>query len=144
MSQERSQSPTSATLREPSPGPEHEVEHDDPPKEKINNREQSVAGESVSAMSSGSRNRQRNRGFRRRRRREKMPNLKEQTEDPMKNVNFSINKTATPNTQSGEQQEEPRRPHGQKEALKLRLDLNLEVDIQLKATIRGDVTLSLL
>ncbi|KAK0449559.1 uncharacterized protein EV420DRAFT_1766964 [Desarmillaria tabescens] len=35
--------------------------------------------------------------------------------------------------------------HGrQREALKLRLDLNLEVDIKIQARVNGDITLSLL
>ncbi|KAK0482353.1 hypothetical protein IW261DRAFT_1467373 [Armillaria novae-zelandiae] len=35
--------------------------------------------------------------------------------------------------------------HGkQREALKLRLDLNLEVDIHIQAKVNGDITLSLL
>ncbi|KAK0204171.1 hypothetical protein DFS33DRAFT_1384425 [Desarmillaria ectypa] len=38
-----------------------------------------------------------------------------------------------------------RAPHvKQREALKLRLDLNLEVDIQIHAKVNGDITLSLL
>jgi len=43
------------------------------------------------------------------------------------------------NQQEGGSRQEPK-----KDALKLRLDLNLEVDIQLKAKINGSVTLSLL
>ncbi|KAK0204157.1 hypothetical protein DFS33DRAFT_1488341 [Desarmillaria ectypa] len=38
-----------------------------------------------------------------------------------------------------------RAPNGRyREALKLRLDLNLEVDIQIHAKVNGDITLSLL
>ncbi|KAK0482362.1 hypothetical protein IW261DRAFT_1467427 [Armillaria novae-zelandiae] len=35
-------------------------------------------------------------------------------------------------------------PKPYREALKLRLDLNLEVDITIKAKVNGDITLSLL
>lgn len=141
MSEVRSQSP-SHTLRDPSPGPQHEAEEwvDEP------QRAPSAIG-SASSMSSGSRVRHRTRAFRRRyRKRDRLPKLSEQKEEQPRTLNFSVNREATNAEPAAAAQQPGSSGHsGQRnDALKLRLDLNLDVDIQLKAKIHGDITLSLL